>query len=212
MTSFSVTPAENDLLVAQEHVSSVVDLSLHEVNIHYKSHSKALPGDSPYFRLEDRYIQQSQVFVSENQTTLTEAQDRYSRFIEAESGLISQIFLNRTYNRYHLKVCTFILREVEQRIHHYILNDDCGTQEIMTERSLSDEKQVKLLAEILCLSRCPDAKRPYEQQGIEEILCQRTTSISADEYQGLASDIWESGDPKVRNLVAFYETAVADPL
>ena len=182
----------------------MVDLSLHEVNIHYKSHSKALPGESPYFRLEDRYIQQSQVFVSENMGLLTEAQDRYSRFIEAESGLISQIFLNRTYSRYHLKVCTFILREVEQNIHRYILNDDASTQQTMTERSPSDEKQIRLLAEILCLARCPDAKRPYEQQGIDDILCQRTTSISADEYLGTASDIWESGDLKVRTLISFY--------
>lgn len=186
----------------------MVDLSFHEVNIHYKSHSKALPGNSPYFRLEDRYIQQSQVFVSENVELLTEVQDRYSRFIEAESGLISQIFLNRTYSRYHLKVCTLILREVEQGIHRYILIDEATPQETMTERSSSDEKQVKLLAEILCLSRCPEAKRPYEQQGIDDILCQRTTSISADEYLELASNMWHSGDQKVRNLVSFYESAV----
>lgn len=206
---FPSNQAEVDLSTVQDYLSTLADISLHEVSIHYLPHTKAIPGNSPYSQFEDKFIQESVDFCLGNFDLLNRNLGIFEKFLEVESSLISQVFLNRTYAAYYQQVGTAFLRKIEQQINRIAEGDGTGdSQMTLREVSSEDSKRIHILSEIVYFSRCPDIKRPFETQGFEEIMCHRTNSISLEECLEHANSLWVCSAPELLNVIDLYAYVV----
>lgn len=187
-----------------------MDISFQEVSIHFQPHTKVLSRDCPYIELENAFVEQSVAFNLENWNLFVGDQRLFSEFLDNESSTISQVFLNRTYSYYYNRVGSVFLDQVEEKIGQVSMkpSDICEREEHYSDLPVEDNKKISKLAEILCCMRSSENKRPYEMQGFDEIICQRTNSISADDFYHEATDLWSQAGPEVGHLIEFYELIV----
>jgi hypothetical protein len=179
------------------------------VSIHYLPHSKAIGGESPYSLYEEKFIKESVDFCLAHFDLLNRNLGIFEKFLEVESGLISQVCLNRTYLKYYYQVCTAFLRKIEQEITRIAEGD--GTQDshlTMREINPEDNKRIQILSEIVCYNKCPEYKRPFETQGFEDIMCNRSNSISVEECQEVANSLWSCSAPELLNVIDLYAFVV----
>lgn len=155
------------------------------------------------------FIKESVDFCLSNFDLLNRNLGIFEKFLEVESGLISQACLNRTYAAYYRKVGTAFLRKIEQQITRVAGGDGFGdSQMTMREINIEDNKRIEILSEIICYNKCPDYKRPFETQGFEDIMCQRSNSISVEECLELANALWSCSAPELLNVIDLYAFVV----
>lgn len=179
-------------------------MSLHEASIHYLSHTKVIQGRSPYDKFEDLFIHQSVMFCLAHFDILSRNIQVFDKFLEVESGLMSQVCLNRTYSRYYDSVGISFLRKIEEEIVSIARDEGVACQKTIRESSPEDCKRIEMLSEIISYNKCPDSKRPYETQGFDEIMCQRSASISMEECRDIANSLWGCSSPELLHVVDLY--------
>lgn len=209
-TIFPSSQGDLDLNSVQEFISSLSDVSLNEVGIHFLPHSRAIPGTSPYSEFEELFIKESVDFCMSNFDLLNRNLEIFDKFLEVESGLISQVCLNRTYAAYYQQVGTAFLRKIEQQITKIAGGEgSIHSQMTMREVNQDDHKRIQILSEIICYNKNPDNKRPFESQGFEDIMCHRSNSISVEECLELAHNLWSCSAPELLNVIDLYAFVVA---
>ena len=208
---FSPTPSEVDLLIAQSYVSSLKNLSLQEVSIHFMPHSQVLRSASPYGAFEEKFLFASQAYATRLFEELLHDTRVYDRFLECEATLISQVFLNRTYHRFYTEISKSLLQRIECAVGEFSAGPSIQDEQRMIEMKENDpkdEQRLNLLAEIVSYGRSPETKRAYDEQGFEEIMCQRTASVSLNECFEQAKALWEYASEELVQMLDFYAHAV----
>ena len=113
---FSSDDIDIDLVAVQGYTSALVDMSVHEVNIHYLAHSGLSVSDTPYAIFEQAFLQQSEDFALSHFSRFNHSVRLFERFMESESSLISKILLNRSYCQFYNRVSLALLRRIEQEV------------------------------------------------------------------------------------------------
>lgn len=207
----AASAADRDLRILQSYVTALMDISFQEVNIHFQPHTQVLSTGCPYTELENLFVSQSVAFNLENWSLFAIDLKLFSDFLDNESSTISQVFLNRTYFKYYNQVGSVFLDKVEEKIEQVSMkpSDICEREAPYSDSSVEDNKRISKLAEILSFVRSSGDKRPYEMQGFDEIICQRTNSTSADDFFQEASELWTKAGPEVDHLIDFHEFIVS---
>lgn len=198
------------------YVTGLIDISFQEINIHFSSHSKVCLDQSPYDNFEKEFLDGSVAFYHQQFTVEKSNHHVFNRFLEIESGVISQMFLNRTYLSYYNKISSNLMKSIEEQI--TMLDSELCQISIaeMTQccelTDCGDDKQwedkIALITEIISSSQSSDQRHSFEMQGFEDIICHRFNSISEDDYYFQARNIWKVHSERIGGIIDMYSNIV----
>ena len=195
-------------MLLQEFISTLKDISFHEISIHYLPHTKVFERSScPYVVFENEFLDQSVGFVFSKYDEFRSNTTMFRNLLESESSLMSQLFLNRTYSIYYKIVCEGVCSRIERTIMSKLDSNAKAQEGTISENTPEENRRLKLLSEIVCYVRNPTQKRD-QSQCFDEILCQRTNSISSEEYLEQARMLIARDTIQVSLLVDLYGESV----
>lgn len=198
------------------YVTTLIDISFQEINIHFSSHSKVCLDQSPYETFEKEFIEAAVAFYHSRFAVERWNHLVFNRFLEIESGVISQMFLNRTYLSYYNKISSSLMKSVEEvitRLDSEVceisiaeMTQCCDLQDCGEDKQWEDK--IALITEIISSSQSNEHRCSYEMQGFEDIICHRFNSVSEDDYYFQARNIWKMHSERIGGIIDMYSNLV----